>query len=261
MDVHLERSGSGSPVLLVHGLGASAVVWQPVRRRLESEREVVVVDLPGFGRSGPLPPGVEPTAANLASAVAAACATHGVERPHVAGNSLGAWVALEMAKAGAASSVCAISPAGLWRGPLGPRRLERQHIGRRILPLVRVMTRTAGGRSLLLGTTVAHPERVPAADARALVLNYLAAPGYAATNREMRAGAFEHEDRVDVPVTIAWGGVRPDVGRPSRSRIPPGSRYLTVPGWGHTPTWDDPEGVAALILEAGGDGGAGDGER
>jgi pimeloyl-ACP methyl ester carboxylesterase len=259
--LYVERSGSGPALLLVHGLGGSAVVWRPVRARLEREREVIAVDLPGFGRSDELPPGVEPTAANLAEAVAAACAQSSGERLDVAGNSLGAWVALEMAKAGAASSVCGISPAGLWRQPLGPRRFERQRLGRQILPLVRAMTRTARGRRLLLGTTMAHPERVSSQDARDLVLGYLGSPAYEATNREMRAGAFEHENRVDVPVTIAWGEADRIVGRPSRSRIPPGSRYLTVPGWGHTPTWDDPEGVAALILEASGDGGPLAGER
>lgn len=254
MDLHLERSGDGPPLLLVHGLGGSSLVWSPVLPLLETHREVIALDLPGFGRSQPLDNGAAPTAANLAAAVAAACRDRGIDRPHVAGNSLGAWVALEMAKAGGAASVCGISPAGLWRRPLEPRRLERQALGRRLRPLLGPVLRTARGRALLLRTTLARPERVSASDARRLVLGYLAAPGYAATNSEMRAGAFEHEGRVDVPVTIAWGEEDRIAGRPSRSRIPPQTRFLTVPGWGHTPTWDDPEGVATLILEASADG-------
>ena len=67
----------------------------------------------------------------------------------------------------------------------------------------------------------------------------------------MRAGAFEHEGLVDVPVTLAWGeddrSGSPAAAVPACHRE---ARYLTMPGWGHTPTWDDPEGVAALILEA-----------
>ena len=55
-------------------------------------------------------------------------------------------------------------------------------------------------------------------------------------------GAFERKDDVDVPVTLAWGELDQIVGRPSRSRRPPGARYLEMPGWGHTPTWDDPRG-------------------
>ena len=66
-----------------------------------------------------------PTAADLGAAVSEHCAALGIERPHLAGNSLGGWVALEIAAAGGAASVCAISPAGLWREPLGPRKRER----------------------------------------------------------------------------------------------------------------------------------------
>jgi pimeloyl-ACP methyl ester carboxylesterase len=60
---------------------------------------------------------------------------------------------------------------------------------------------------------------------------------------------FEHEGRVRVPVTLAWGELDRVVGRPSRIRRPPGARYLEMPGWGHIPTWDDPEGVAGLLLD------------
>lgn len=250
MDLHYERAGSGPPLLLVHPLGGSGALWGPVVERLVAERDVIVPDMPGFGRSAPLPAGTPATAANLAATLSALCAELGVPRPHTAGNSLGAWVALEMAKAGEARSVAGISPAGLWRNPLGPRRFERQRIGRRIRPLLRGMLATRRGRALLLATTVAYPERVPAKDAERIVFGYLDSPGYEAANDEMRAAAFEHEDRIDVPVTIVWGEADRTVGRPSRSRIPPGARYSTVPGWGHTPTWDDPDGVARLILEA-----------
>jgi pimeloyl-ACP methyl ester carboxylesterase len=259
--LHLERGGAGPKLVLVHGLGGSSFVWSPVRERLERERDVLLVDLPGFGRSDELADGIPPTAANLAAAVTQACREHGVERPHVAGNSLGAWVALEMAKVGAAASVCGISPAGLWRAPIGLRRYERHRLGRRIRPLLRLMMRSSRGRALLLRTTLAHPERVASDEARRLVLAYLDSPGYALTNDEMRAGAFEPEQLVNVPVTIAWGEADRIARPPSRSRMPPGTRFLTVPGWGHTPTWDDPDGVAALILDASKDGEGTTGDR
>lgn len=250
MDLHVERAGAGPPLLLIHGLGGSSAIWRPVRPALEEEREVIAIDLPGFGRSPSLPSTTRATAATLAAAVASTCEGAGVVRPHVAGNSLGAWVALELAKAGKARSVCCISPAGLWRNPLGPRKIERQALGRVLRPLLYAVLATARGRARLLATSVAHPERIPPKDARALVLGYIDSAGYATANEAMRAGAFEHEGRIDVPVTIAWGEADRIVGRPSRSRIPPNSKYFTVPGWGHTPTWDDPEGVARVLLEA-----------
>ena len=250
MKLHHIRQGEGEPLVLVHGLGGSIVVWRPVIDLLATERDVVAVDLPGFGRTPDPGRGFVPTAAELGEAVSELCAGLGVERPHLAGNSLGGWVALEMAAAGRAASVCAISPAGLWREPLGPRRRERNQIGRRIRPLVDLALRSARARGAILRTTVARPDRLTREEAQELVGNYLDAPLYAAANEEMRLGAFERKDDVDVPVTLAWGELDRIVGRPSRSRRPPGARYIEMPGWGHTPTWDDPEGVAALILDA-----------
>ncbi|MGB7685075.1 MAG: alpha/beta fold hydrolase, partial [Solirubrobacterales bacterium] len=110
-------TGGREPLLLIHGLGGSKRVWDPVVDLLSAEREVIVLDMPGFGDAEQLPPEVEPTAANLAAALHEQCVALGVERPHVAGNSLGAWVGLEMGRAGWATSVTALSPAGLWRKP------------------------------------------------------------------------------------------------------------------------------------------------
>ena len=91
------RAGSGEPLVLLHGLGGSQTVWRPVVDLLAPEREVLTLDMPGFGGAPELPTGIEPSAANLAAAIQQRCATLGIDRPHVAGNSLGGWVALELA--------------------------------------------------------------------------------------------------------------------------------------------------------------------
>jgi pimeloyl-ACP methyl ester carboxylesterase len=244
------RQGSGEPLVLVHPLGGTLEVWRPVIGLLAVERDVIAVDLPGFGGSPPFPEGRPPTAAALADALIGFCTDLGVTEPHVAGNSLGGWVALEMAKEGAARSVTAISPAGLWRSPLGPSRRDTHALGRRLRPIIRALLRTKSGRRLLLSGSFARPNLVSAADARLLVNGYLDSVAYSDANREMRTAVFEHEGRVHVPVTIIWGQRDRVVGRPSRTRRPPGARYLEMPGWGHVPMWDDPEGVARLLLEA-----------
>jgi pimeloyl-ACP methyl ester carboxylesterase len=215
---------------------------------LTPHREVIAVDLPGFGKSPAL--GRPPTAAALAGAVISFLDETGIRRPHVAGNSLGAWVALEMAKEGAVASVAAISPAGLWRQPLGPRAYDVHARANRLRLLVNLVVRTGRGRALALRSTVAHPERVPGKDARALISSYLDSEAYAAANDEMRRHVFDAEGRIDVPVAIAWGMEDRLLGRPSRTRRPPGSTFEERPGWGHTPTWDDPEGVAGFLLAA-----------
>ena len=76
----------------------------------------------------------------------------------------------------------------------------------------------------------------------------------------MRARIFQDPELVTVPTTIAWASEDCLVAPPRPERMPPGARYVVLEGLGHTPTWDDPERVAALLLEASGGsemGGAG----
>jgi pimeloyl-ACP methyl ester carboxylesterase len=117
-------------------------------------------------------------------------------------------------------------------------------------PLVSALLKTRRGRARMMRMTVARPESVPAADAIELINGYLDAPGFGATNAQMRGHVFEDGRRIDVPVTIAWGRLDDVVGPPRPERMPPGTRYLVKETWGHTPSWDDPEGVAELILGA-----------
>ena len=239
------------PLLLLHGLGGSRVVWEPVLDLLEAEREVTCSTCRASATPPPLPAGVEPSAVNLAAAIKARCDELGIERPHVAGNSLGAWVALEMGREGWAASVTAISPAGLWRKPLGPRRRDPHRSGRGALrPLVSLALRLRRPREAMLRTFAAHPERIPVEEGRELVLGWIDASGYAGANRAMRTHLFDPAGYPeDVPVTIAWGELDRLVGPPKPERRPAGARFLILPGVGHTPTWDDPELIARTLLE------------
>lgn len=244
-----ERAGAGEPLLLIHGLGGSRRIWRPLLGRLGARHETIAIDLPGFGASAPLAPGVEPSAANLAAAVAGLCAELGLERPHVAGNSLGGWVGLELGRSGAAASVTALSPAGLWRGPLGPRRFDSQLWARRLRPAVALALRTRRGRERMLATFAARPELIPAGEGRALVLDWIDSPGYEDANRAMRADVFDPRGYPPIPVTLAWGDRDRLVGPPRPERRPGGARFVVLEGAGHTPTWDDPALVATTLLK------------
>lgn len=244
------RAGSGPTLVLIHGLGGTLVNWEPVMELLAPERDVIAVDMPGFGGSAPLPSGAAHSAVAMGHAVSAHLSSLGVQRPHLAGNSLGAWACLEMAADGKAASVCAISPAGLWRAPLGPRSFDARLHGKRLRPLVLAALRTPRGRRVFLGSTVARPELISAREAIRWVSAWLDAPAYDDANRLMRELTFDRAAEISVPVTIAWGAEDRLVRPPRRERIPAHARYVEVQGWGHTPTWDDPEGVARLLLEA-----------
>jgi pimeloyl-ACP methyl ester carboxylesterase len=242
-----DRRGSGAPLLLIHSLGTDRCVWHPVLDRLAARRDVIAIDLPGFGESDPLPSGAPPTPRALAQAVRAFAEEDlGVTQPHVAGNSLGGWVALELGLDRSAASVTAISPAGLWPRALPPKPSIARGIARAATPLLTAVLATARGRRLALGATMAHPERVPALEALRLVRAYAAAPGYDTVNAAMRAGRFEGLDRIEVPLTFGWPDRDRLVARPAR--LPASARNVVLRDCGHVPMWDDPAQVADLLL-------------
>src|ERR1044072_1362086 len=114
IEIAFERRGNGSPLVLLHGIGHRWQAWEPVLDSLAAAHDVIAVDLPGFGRSPLLADG---RGYDMPSAVAA-CADIfddlGLDRPHVAGNSLGGVLSLELASRGLVSSATALAPAGFW---------------------------------------------------------------------------------------------------------------------------------------------------
>lgn len=220
-------------------------MWDPVLESLSATRTVIAVDLPGFGESPPL--SETPTPAALARAVDRFISVIDLDRPHVAGNSLGGWVALELALAGRASSVGAIAPAGLWGAPLAPRHSVARILAGAVRPILPVLAAMPAGRRMLLGGVMVHPDLVPAAAAAHIVRAYATAPAFVATNNAMRARRFDGLGRIEVPVTLAWPDHDRLVSRPQRLPAQVQSRVLV--GCGHLPMWDAPDQVARLLLE------------
>ena len=111
-----EESGEGPDLVLLHGFGGCLEHWNPVVGKLATERHVVAVDLPGFGRSERWGRGRRFSIRHLVDRVEAFLDAVGLEAPAVAGNSLGGVVALELAKRRRASSVIVLSPAAFIDG-------------------------------------------------------------------------------------------------------------------------------------------------
>jgi len=74
-----DRGGAGPPLVLLHPLGADRHVWAPVLPRLAVRRDVLALDLPGFGAS-PALSGVTPDPRALAAAVVVLPAGMSAER-------------------------------------------------------------------------------------------------------------------------------------------------------------------------------------
>src|SRR4051794_25861292 len=112
--IAFERRGTGPPLLLLHGTGGTRAHWRPVADLLAEHRELLLVDLPGHGASAPPPESAAHTPIAYASMLAGLIDELGIDSAHAAGNSVGGWTALELAKLGRARSVVALAPAGLW---------------------------------------------------------------------------------------------------------------------------------------------------
>ncbi len=277
--LHHERRGDGPPLVLLHGIGHHWRAWSPVLDQLAARHTVYAVDLPGFGLS-PLPA----AGADLGSAVRAlraAFADWGLDRPHLAGNSLGGALALELAVAGAAASVTAFSPAGFaspWEARLAVANLRALRWGTRLPePVLRAVLATRAGRGVGFWLLAGHPGRIAAGQALADALALRRGPGFEPVARHAGRYAFgalpdppagapalarDQPVTIDVPVTIAWGTrdriLLPRQAERARALLP-AARHVALPGAGHVPMFDEPDLVAALILETVGRADAGDG--
>lgn len=254
MSVAYDRAGTGAPLLLIHGLGGERHIWEPTLEHLTAVRDTIRVDLPGFGQSPVLAREQPPTPWALAAAIGRQLDELGLDRVHVAGNSLGGWVALELAKAGRALSVTGIAPAGLWGGPLARKPYVMRSVARGLMPSLPLLLRSPRARRLALLGSVAHPERVPREAAIRIALAYARAPGFVGANDNMRAHHFTGGERVTVPVTMAWCEHDRLIARPRQ--LPFAARETLLRGCGHVPMYDDPPAVAQVLLAGSAEAGA-----
>jgi len=239
------RTGSGVPLLLIHPLGGDRHVWDPVTPDLSAAHDCIAVDMPGFGESPRLSADIPATAAVIAVSIVDTLDALGIGTAHVAGISLGGWVALELGKTGRARSVTAICTAGLWARPLGERRNSARNAARALLPLLPLIVRSKRLRTLAFTGTMVNPTEITADQALHRIRAYANGRGFDSANAEMRASVFTGFDEIPVPVTLAWGEHDRLVRPPS---TPPAvTRSVVLTGCGHVPTWDDPAQVAALI--------------
>jgi pimeloyl-ACP methyl ester carboxylesterase len=240
--------------VLLAGIGSSGAAWLPVVPLLTPEREVWRVDMPGFGDSEGFPSGDPAGIEPLADAAERFLAAAGLHRPHVAGNSLGGAVGLELGRRDRVASVTALSPAGFagWaRRQFAGRSLQLTHwAGRRLRPVAPKAFSRPRLRRILCGQMYAHPERLTPGQAYANLVTLVDGPGFHDTLMALDGHRFEGE--VQVPVTIAWG-TRDALLLPGEAlrarRLLPGARHVWLHGCGHVPMSDDPEQVAGVLLD------------
>jgi pimeloyl-ACP methyl ester carboxylesterase len=253
------REGSGEPLVLMHGILCSERVWRNVVPRLSDDFEVIVPNALGH-RGGPVPASRPATIDDVIDAAESQLDELGIEKAHLAGNSMGAWMALELARRGRAKSVCALAPAGFWDEGWEEERdrtfdllrtaVREARRGRRIAPL---LSRSRGFRRWAMREVAVHGDRVTRQeflDASEDVIaceiaEELLQPGFSLAPLE----------KIDCPVTIAWSEhdvLFPlDPYRPrGEGVVAPDAEVVVLDEVGHVPMYDDPQLVADAIRTA-----------
>jgi pimeloyl-ACP methyl ester carboxylesterase len=249
------RAGVGEPLVLLHGVGESAVGWRPVQAGLSRRYDVIALDFPGFGGSARLPAGSLPSAVTLADAVEREMDQLGIGDFHVAGYSLGARVALELATRGRIRSVTAIAPDGLGTPPERVYQATALMAGRAmatlLAPVATLLTESGPGRSLFFAMERSRPWNLTQQDARQLLLNFASAPAYEDTVLATMFDIPTGLDRISCPVLIMQGTADPLISMQSPRFLTfiPHAQFRWLYGLSHVPISDDPQLLTRLMLD------------
>lgn len=252
------RRGAGEPLVLLHGIGHRHAAFEPVLDELARHYDVIAADVPGLGDSDPLPPGTPYTVENVVAAIVENFEKWGVQRPHIAGNSLGGLIAIALAQHGHVRSATGLSPAGYFRPwsliqaavTLLPLKIG-SYLPRRAL---RAVANLKIGRFFIGWALYRHPGRYSAdrvyGDALAMK------KGKAFWSYFFRCVPLGFRTpatfcgQAKVPITIAWGDkdliLHPSQAKDAARKLQ-GVELVTLRDCGHVPMGDSPEQVVAAI--------------
>lgn len=248
LDVAFERRGAGPPLLLLHGGMSDRREWRRQVDDLSGEFTVVAWDAPGCGGSSDPPDGF--LLDGYADCLAALVEALGLDRPHVAGLSFGATLALGLYRRHPAvprTLVLASAYAG-WAGSLPPAEVERRlesatrdsHLGPDELA------------DRLLATLLAGDAPEPADELRAIVADFHPQGARTMARAMAQADLRDVLPRVRVPTLLLHGerDVRAPVAvaEEIHARIP-GAELVVLPRAGHQLNWDAADRFTALVRD------------
>ena len=253
--VNYHREGSGTPLVLVHGIGATWQCWLPLLPALAAKHDVIVPDLPGFGGSVDLAVR-KPSLEHFAKSILDLLDSLGIDEFHLAGNSLGGAVALELLKSGRVLSFHGVSPAGQTYGPyltFTKLLLRGAYYGSRLIsPIAPRLLKVRALRAAFLVQMLGKPWSVTPDYALELVRGCAVGSGFEAT----LAHAIPGDRGLDIPnydgpAQLLWGTrdwILPLSSAARWSEKWPEVDFIPMKGLGHVPMQDDPRLITDLIL-------------
>lgn len=257
MNMNHLRMGTGKPLLLIHGLGGSARSWATICTALAERREVIAVDLPGFGATPPL--AGETSIRTLSDAVTAFLDAQGLRGIDAVGSSMGARLVLELARRGGVlGSVVSLDPGGFWRGWERHAFFSSIWLSiravRLLQPLMPAISRSKVARTMLLAQFSRRPWALDPAVVLEEMRSYARAPAFDELLRRLAYGEEQEgaaRGSIEAPLVIGWG--RNDrVCFTSQAKralaLFPDARLHWFERCGHFPHWDAPHETVQLIL-------------
>ena len=257
MELHHIRRGTGTPLLLLHGIGGSWRSWNPVLDALAARREVIALDLPGHGDTPALPPGTN-TFYALADAVESWLRAQDLVGVDCVGSSMGARLVLELARRGVLGAVVSLNPGGFWEGWQVPffyySVASSVRLVRLLQPVMPALTGSAVGRTLLMAQFSARPWAVPGQVALDEMRSFAHTPSFDELLRNLAYGQKQEgapRGRIRHPLVIGWGRqdrvVFPSQAAKATAAFPDAALYW-FDDCGHFPHWDQPAETVQLIL-------------
>jgi pimeloyl-ACP methyl ester carboxylesterase len=243
-------------IVLLHGATSSARAWEPLLPKLSAKRRVFVPTLAGHHGGPSIQAGPVGVVDRIVDATCQQLDEAGLDTAHLVGNSLGGWVALELARRGRAESVLALSPAGAWRSPRDLRRLLILFRGAAALGRAKKAPNLATDkhvRRVLLRLMAEHADRMTPAQVAAVFEDIVGCTVLTDILDGARDnGPIRPIRDVGCRVRIAWGlndRMLPFMryGAPMLAAVP-GAEFGFLWGVGHVPMIDDPVLVANTIL-------------
>ena len=261
--VAYRRAGDGPPIVLIHGITASSVVWEHVGPQLARHHTVLAPDLLGHGQSAK--PRGDYSMGAFASGIRDLVVSLGLGPVTVVGHSLGGGVAMQFAYQypERAGRLALISSGGLGRRVSGLLRAATFPgselvlpvlAGRQVLTAGRAIGRALGRMRVPLGNDVVEMARGHASlgdpQSRAAFVHTLRA------SVDVGGQRVQAIDRLylaaELPLLIVWGArdriIPADHGRRAHELVP-GSRFELFERAGHFPHLDEPERFVSTLEE------------
>jgi len=246
-------------MVCIHGFTDTWRSWELVLPSLQDQHDVLAPTLTGH-MGGPPMEG-EISEEMLVEGVERAMDEAGFETAHIVGNSLGGYVALQLAARGRAESVVALAPAGGWaEGDESYRDtlaffVSMQEQMKAALPHAEALLSTPEGRRMATAFTVENYEHIPT---ELLLHQFRGAVGCDAAapliEFALENGWSLAAEKIDCPLRIVWGTEDKILAWPRsaagyRNDLFPNADWIELDGIGHCPQLDVPLEAAQLIRD------------